>query len=447
MHVLARRLIITLWFCVVYTFSGYAMQGIAQVCTGQEKSDEERQKFNCLLSMQDVAYKPEVLDFIMLCTTEQSRDIRAKAASILGWTHMEFASLYQNDEVIAALTTLLNDSDEGVRATACESLASHGYETETYERLTKVYREDESTLVKECALSSIARIGPIEETGPLVLDALQDTGFRLRAVNAVEWIGAYPEIVQALCAIIDDSPPAFMGMGVTWVYPQLQLMGTDAREAIPIVISVIERGLYHADLAVQTLPFLDNTSPEIVKVLTEILTYSNDTKLLKQAIIASGRMESGHAQLMNPIMQFAKGDPGQEWRSEWSLPILAVNTLGEYYNQKDIIIPVLRDILRHYEGTAFAINIDLALWRLGDMPQWHRNRIFKALYSKRENILHRALWACGELGPEAKLMLPRILELVLSYMRGDIVYEWDGVLEKINPEYDITWLIHYMRNY
>ena len=81
--------------------------------------------------------------------------------------------------------------------------------------------------------------------------------------------------------------------------------------------------------------------------------------------------------------------------------------------------------------STIAIHIHLALYRLGYDEENNIMAIYDYLYSTDEFLINRALWAAGEIGPDAEFMLPRIEELASKYSGSDIIYGWSRVIGEI----------------
>jgi HEAT repeat protein len=121
----------------------------------------QRAKFlseNAAILFQDSSGRP-LLSFILEQLNDQSRQVRADAAFILG--------KLENELAVSALVLLLKDEDVGVRLHTVEALGN--FETKFVGRhLLTVLNEDKDLLVRATAARALGRLGEKDAVGPLI---------------------------------------------------------------------------------------------------------------------------------------------------------------------------------------------------------------------------------------------------------------------------------------
>ena len=392
----------------------------------------------CLLSvLGSYVVNSEVLDLVISAAYDPSIEVKFRAAMSLGSTQGEYSVLAQNPKIIDTLIYLLNDPDPGVRGMACSSLGSHGYSDEVYYALLNVYGTESSVNTRSTALLQIARIGPKEVTAPMVLNALQSQNrqFRVLATAAVSYIGNYPGFVQSISDILEEGIPRWGIFIYAGPYYQLQLLGSDACDAIPTLISIIEQRRDDADNAIETLKYISTCQDDVIPTLKDVLINESNYYLIKEAILAAGEIGTSDGILIPELIGIAGTDSFEYYTSEWPLSYYAVDSLGEFGDFEIELEPELKALLEDSPDEAFAVHLHLALFKLNSDPEIHKQKIFDALFSDDELVVDNALWACGELGPLAYEMLPKIQELVEIYMNTHVLFGWQGVLQKITAEH------------
>ena len=351
------------WFdCIIYD------KYIDDIIMFAQRTNNPSAEHWAVFILHNALSNSEVFDYVISLTTNQSADIRKLVTEMLEWKNGESSVIRGDDTILETLMNLLKDDSEKVRVAACRSIASHGYFDMSYYALLDVYQYDRSPDVRRSSLIGLAQIGPREITGPIVLDALQsrNRSFRVDATAAVKYVGAYPGIAKAISDIIDEAPPRWGSFLVATPYSQLQYLGSEACEVLPTLISVIRQRRVDSDMAIEALQYIYSSCPDSVnEILLEVLVCDNDYYDLEAALIVVGKIRGINVLHINEITRLAQCSQFMERLPGFPLSYFAVDALGNQKEFADITIPFLENLLQDNSGSAFAVHINLALYKLG----------------------------------------------------------------------------------
>lgn len=377
-------------------------------------------------------------------------------------------NLKEDEALLDRFLETLKDGPDGARQDIAKILIAYGSNESVISSLFQSVNEDRHLNVRIYAIETLAQLVSKSEIFPTVLDLLwsQDVRDNIVALKAIKEIGNALDIVEGICRII-ESGRLHNIYDEECPYVALQAIGEDACDAVPILIKVIEsrRGNYID--AVITLKSIGPCAADAVPALLDVLEsadkqapgYRYIVEKVFDTISSFGSLAS-HAspaiiELIDPDDQYQRwyalealgkigGDPSiitpkllemaispsseEDRNVVFTLNELAINTLSNFKDQDDEIIPVLLTLLEQNPDSRLAIHLHLALFKLGYEPELHRQEILDSLYilefdydgvnmqiynydesyNDKLWILEHAMWACGELGQDAIEELDRI---------------------------------------
>jgi HEAT repeat protein len=144
-------------------------------------------------------------------------------------------------EAISALIQATKDENIDVRLKAIEALGNIGSDAKEATPAIINALKDEDKNLRLCAIDTLIKIGEKEAVIPFLIKAStdQETGIRVKAVNALGDIGAGAKAaVPVLIQMLKDKDNSIVVSSIN----TLGKIGKDARSAVPVLIQIASKG-------------------------------------------------------------------------------------------------------------------------------------------------------------------------------------------------------------
>lgn len=306
-------------------------------------------------------------------------------------------------DAIDPLTRLTQrDPEEDVRRFALIALAPIGKKGRRSDTVLPVIvrsMEDESKLVRDQALGSLARLGV--DAVPTLFGMLRSSDRETcgRIGVALGWMKSEPEAVDAIIQGLNDDHEnvrAYCAYGLGMM---------KAKAAIPALIDAMRDSVSHVRL--RAVGALGKIGPDAKEIVPELLGHLGHENWATRATAASalGKIGPVNEKVIPSIAGLLDDESVNVRRS-------AIGALGRIGVQSSDVIPILTQALHEQGNDDLRACAASALRHMGPEAVAAVPGLIKALGDKDSYVRRQVLYALGEVGPGAEAAVPAIKKFV-----------------------------------